>query len=136
MCEGGGSVPGGGARCIKVLKRGGWVHVFPEGKTYPDSYKRYNRLKWGVGRMIEETRPIVVPIKHWGLEHVKPLYSKKIGLFKRVDVTCGEIVDTAKIDISKGMGSGGGIPDHRQRWIKWTEMISDLMNNLGNDNKL
>lgn len=121
--------------CIQVLNNGGWVHVFPEGKTYPDSYRKYGKLKWGVGRMIEETRPLVVPIRHWGLEHVKPLYSKRIGLFKRVDVTCGEIVDTSKIDISKGMKSEDGIPDHRRRWIKWTEMVADLLNNLGNDNK-
>ena len=117
--------------CIKVLKRGGWIHVFPEGKTYPDSYKRYDKLKWGVGRMIEETRPLVVPIRHWGLEHVKPLYTRRIGLFKRVDVTCGEITDTANMDM--GVEDGNGIPDHRKRWIKWTEMVANLMNNLDHD---
>ena len=118
--------------CMRILRNGGWVHTFPEGRTYPDSYRRYDRLKWGVGRLIEETRPLVVPIRHWGLEHVKPLYSKRIGLFKRVDVTCGEIVDTGKIEIDE---EADGMPGHRRRWIKWTEMVASLLNNIKNDNR-
>lgn len=58
--------------CIEQLAKGGWVHVFPEGKV--NMTKENMRLKWGVGRMIFESpvTPIVVPIWHIGMDDVLP----------------------------------------------------------------
>ncbi|CAH0551376.1 unnamed protein product [Brassicogethes aeneus] len=58
--------------CIEQLAKGGWVHVFPEGKV--NMTKENIRLKWGVGRMIFESpvTPIVVPIWHTGMDDVLP----------------------------------------------------------------
>lgn len=58
--------------CIEQLAKGGWVHIFPEGKV--NMTKENMRLKWGVGRMIFESpvTPVVVPIWHIGMDDVLP----------------------------------------------------------------
>jgi monolysocardiolipin acyltransferase len=61
--------------CIKKLKMGEWVHVFPEGKVNME--KERMRLKWGVGRILLETypiNPIIIPIWHEGMEEMLPNY--------------------------------------------------------------
>ncbi|CDW53720.1 Acyltransferase domain containing protein [Trichuris trichiura] len=53
-------------RCLDVLNNNGWVHIFPEGRV---NFSRVPmRLKWGVGRLVNEaTRvPTVLPIWHSG----------------------------------------------------------------------
>lgn len=46
--------------CIEKLKLGDWVHVFPEGKVNME--KERMRLKWGVGRILYDTYPIIPTI--------------------------------------------------------------------------
>ena len=56
------------------LKEGHWLHVYPEGRV--NANKELIRYKWGVGRLISECRPrmlpIVVPIYHLGMDSVLP----------------------------------------------------------------
>jgi monolysocardiolipin acyltransferase len=64
--------------CISVLSKNEWVHVFPEGKVTLTPI----RIKWGVARMIEETKtaPILLPIWIDGMESIlsttKPYYPR------------------------------------------------------------
>lgn len=64
--------------CISALARNDWVHVFPEGKVTLTPI----RIKWGVARMIEETKtpPILLPIWLDGMESMlsdtKPYYPR------------------------------------------------------------
>ena len=84
---------------IQHLNRGDWVHVFPEGRCVPDSTRLKDRLKWGVGRMLLEaqTPPILLPIIHQGLEHVKPLGVWLPRPTKSLCITVGQPVDTAAL---------------------------------------
>ncbi|XP_022913904.1 tafazzin [Onthophagus taurus] len=80
--------------CIEQLRKGSWVHVFPEGKV--NMTKETMRLKWGVGRMIFESpvTPIVIPIWHIGMDDVlpndPPYY---LRLFKNLTFNYGKPID-------------------------------------------
>lgn len=58
--------------CVEQLNKGGWVHMFPEGKVNMD--KEVMRLKWGIGRLIADAKvtPIVLPIFHIGFDKILP----------------------------------------------------------------
>lgn len=57
---------------LEKTKRGDWTHVFPEGRVNLE--KTWIRLKWGVGRLVCEcqTKVIVLPIYHIGMDDVLP----------------------------------------------------------------
>lgn len=90
--------------CIQILRDGGWVHIFPEGRAYNDSYRDIGRLKWGIGRMIAETRPILVPIRHYGLDAFNEDTTRKTWFRPRIDVVVGEPIDTANFAVTSGTG--------------------------------
>ena len=75
--------------CVKKMnEENAWIHMFPEGKVIMDGkLKRFSsqfvrsvsvclilRLKWGVGRLIMDSRlpPILIPIWLEGMEKVFP----------------------------------------------------------------
>lgn len=84
--------------CIERLRRGQWVHIFPEGRV--NMSKESIRLKWGIGRMIFESPvpPLVVPIWHIGMDDVLPNTPPYIlRLHKRLTFNYGKPIDFAEI---------------------------------------
>jgi monolysocardiolipin acyltransferase len=80
--------------CLDKLKRGAWVHVFPEGRV--NMTQEWLRLKWGVGRLVNEspTLPIVVPLWHIGLDEMlpnEPPYVPRPG--KKILLNIGQPID-------------------------------------------
>ncbi|KAF9452156.1 acyltransferase-domain-containing protein [Macrolepiota fuliginosa MF-IS2] len=67
---------------IEQLNGGGWVHLYGEGKVnQPDTYTqdangfaRLPRFKWGVGRMVMESKtpPVIIPMWLTGFEQLMP----------------------------------------------------------------
>ncbi|KAJ3574527.1 hypothetical protein NP233_g1711 [Leucocoprinus birnbaumii] len=67
---------------IEQLDKGGWVHLYGEGKvnqphTYPQDEKglaHLPRFKWGVGRMVMEstTPPVIIPMWLTGFDQLMP----------------------------------------------------------------
>jgi monolysocardiolipin acyltransferase len=82
-------------QAIRLLNQGNWIHIFVEGKVYPDSSKLHTPIKHGIARLILECRPKpwILPIVHTGMEHIKPygLYAPKF--LKHVDIYIGNIID-------------------------------------------
>ncbi|XP_067950163.1 tafazzin-like [Watersipora subatra] len=67
---------------LKRLNEGHWVHIFPEGKVTMDESQR---LKWGVGRLIAESKivPDVIPIWHMGADTILPNKSPYIPRLRK-----------------------------------------------------
>ncbi|XP_043203614.1 tafazzin-like isoform X2 [Amphibalanus amphitrite] len=57
---------------VERLRRGDWVHLFPEGRV--NTEHEHLRLKWGVGRLVAEPErtPTVLPYWHLGMDAALP----------------------------------------------------------------
>jgi monolysocardiolipin acyltransferase len=82
---------------IERLNRGEWIHVFSEGKV--NTSDTLLRLKWGVGRMVDEARttPLVVPLCVRGMQDVQPLGTLLPRPGKRVAMLAGEPLDLSAL---------------------------------------
>uniref|UniRef100_A0A5S6QX95 Tafazzin family protein n=1 Tax=Trichuris muris TaxID=70415 RepID=A0A5S6QX95_TRIMR len=80
-------------RCLDVLNNNGWIHVFPEGRV--NFSRAPMRLKWGVGRLINEAKrvPMVLPIWHIGMEKVLPEHACVPRILKKVLIYFGKPID-------------------------------------------
>ncbi|GMR47666.1 hypothetical protein PMAYCL1PPCAC_17861, partial [Pristionchus mayeri] len=77
----------------KMEKDNAWIHIFPEGKVLDGP----GRLKWGVGRLVNECSkpPLVLPIWVDGMSKVWPThppYYPRCG--HTVNVFIGDVIDT------------------------------------------
>lgn len=80
-----------------------WVHIFPEGKIHQAPRKTMRYFKWGVARLILETRecPDVVPMWIQGVDDIMhesrefPRFLPRPG--KDVSVTFGSKIDTDEV---------------------------------------
>ncbi|XP_071440463.1 tafazzin [Hetaerina americana] len=77
--------------CLEQLGRGGWVHIFPEGRV--NMTQEAMRLKWGVGRLILDSPqpPVILPLWHVGMDSVLPNqepYYLQVG--RRVTLNVGQ----------------------------------------------
>lgn len=110
----------------KRLAKGGWVHIFPEGRVWQEGgsplrdaegkwcspsgrctppYKKVGPFKWGVGKVIanSETLPVVVPFYHSGMDKVMPqdsnnqLLSTMPSVGKKITVQIGDPIDCAPL---------------------------------------
>ena len=82
---------------IDRLNEGHCVHLYPEGQV--NLNKDNMRIKWGVGRLIAESKipPIVIPIYHLGMDSILPNkkpYIPKIG--QKVTLVIGKPIDMTK----------------------------------------
>ncbi|XP_053394050.1 tafazzin-like isoform X2 [Mercenaria mercenaria] len=80
--------------CASRLDEGEWVHIYPEGKV--NTTKDFMRLKWGVGRLIADSKvsPLVLPYWHLGMENMFPTkkpYYPRVG--NKITVVFGEPID-------------------------------------------
>eukprot|EP00210_Caulerpa_lentillifera_P006325 g6041.t1 len=80
----------------QLVKKGHWVHVFPEGRvSYTGSLQG---LKWGVGKIICDSvengnAPMVVPFYHTGMEQVMPKKARFPRMNKQIRIFIGDLVD-------------------------------------------
>ena len=75
------------------LKDGAWVHIFPEGGANRDPAARLRHpFKPGIGRLIDEARPIVLPFVHRGMQRIAP-HGEGPQRGHRVDVLFGHPTD-------------------------------------------
>jgi 1-acyl-sn-glycerol-3-phosphate acyltransferase len=74
------------------------VIVYPEGTLTRDPELWPMRGKTGAVRLALAQGVPVIPVAHWGAQHVLPRYSKKLSLFprKEIEVIVGEPVDLSR----------------------------------------
>ncbi|KAG0527989.1 hypothetical protein BDA96_06G280700 [Sorghum bicolor] len=85
---------------LDVLRNGGWLHTFPEGKIVQDD-QPIRRLKWGTASLIVRApiTPIVLPIVHSGFEKVMPeksFFGRRPPVplcSKKIDIIVGEPIE-------------------------------------------
>lgn len=83
---------------LDILKKGQWLHIFPEGRVNME--KNFIRFKWGVGRLINELPviPVIIPIWHIGMDNVLPNYPPYILRFgKKVTMNIGKPIDITEV---------------------------------------
>ncbi|KAG2446924.1 hypothetical protein HYH02_008079 [Chlamydomonas schloesseri] len=78
-----------------TLAKGGWVHLFPEGRINYDG--KLGPLRWGVGKLICEARqlnggrdPALLPFYHSGMGEVLPITMDRLNVGRSVEVRVGE----------------------------------------------
>lgn len=80
---------------LSKLRRGDWVHIFPEGSRSRDGGKTIGTVRRGIGRLISdvETPPLVVPFVHTGMQDLMPIGSKFPSVSKKVSVLVGDPIE-------------------------------------------
>lgn len=90
IIRGGGLKQPGFDFLIDRLKQGDWVHIFPEGgRSREENHRLQLPLKIGIGKIISEAKPIVMPFYHYGMHNVMPIGSTLPKLNQRVTVQFG-----------------------------------------------
>ncbi|XP_066349020.1 N-acylphosphatidylethanolamine synthase-like isoform X3 [Miscanthus floridulus] len=140
---------------LDVLKNGGWLHTFPEGKIAQDDHP-IRRLKWGTASLIVRApiTPIVLPIVHSGFEKVMPeksFFGRRPPVplcSKKIDIIVGEPIEfdmpSLKQEASmvphdssserKGWPTitPDGLDEAAQRWLyqKMSDKVQSVMERL------
>jgi monolysocardiolipin acyltransferase len=98
IIRGGGLDQPGFSFLLDRLGEGDWVHMFPEGGRTRDPEGRLRSpFKRGIGRLMAQAHPTVMPFYHYGMHRVLPIGRAFPRWGKRVQVHFGEptIVDDA-----------------------------------------
>jgi monolysocardiolipin acyltransferase len=76
------------------LVEGEWVHIFPEGgRTRDPQALMRHPLKPGIGRLMAEAHPVVLPFYHHGMQGVLPIGAKTPRRGNTVRLRFGEPID-------------------------------------------
>jgi monolysocardiolipin acyltransferase len=76
------------------LAEGAWVQIFPEGgRTRDPQALMRGSFKAGIGRLMAEARPLVLPWYHYGMHEVLPVGAKLPRRGHPVRVVFGEALD-------------------------------------------
>lgn len=88
-------------KAINILHHGGWLSIFPEGRTTQTHKVQTNLFKRGTAYLVKNchekgTIPLIIPIYSRGMHLVRSNHQKGIKLFQNVDIICGDPIDTIK----------------------------------------
>jgi len=131
-----------------ILRRGDWLHIFPEGRCYPN-VTSLARLKWGVGKLVSDLSldngraPTVIPFVHRGMQNIMPLGATLPRIGKQLTVMVGEpisfddLIQQYKTQYSNDAtwdAATGPPPTSRERLYSLvTERIQLSLNALSSD---
>jgi monolysocardiolipin acyltransferase len=76
------------------LREGDWVHIFPEGGRSRTPHQLRTPLKKGMAHLVRDTRPLMLPYHHWGMEKVLPIGASWPSTGQRVQLRFGELTDS------------------------------------------
>eukprot|EP00271_Cylindrocystis_brebissonii_P004653 TRINITY_DN16434_c0_g1_i1.p1 TRINITY_DN16434_c0_g1~~TRINITY_DN16434_c0_g1_i1.p1 ORF type:complete len:582 (+),score=94.38 TRINITY_DN16434_c0_g1_i1:829-2574(+) len=82
------------------VRRGEWVHIFPEGSRSTNGGRTLGAIKRGIGRLVVdsgEQPPLVLPFIHSGMEKVMPRGSKMPTTGNQIVVLVGDPVPVADL---------------------------------------
>lgn len=124
-------------KLAQMIKRGDWVHIFPEGGVNftfglicagrVSHTGVLQGLKWGVGKVICDSvkdgiPPMVVPFYHTGMEQVMPKKGRFPRLNKHIHIFVGNPIDLDHL-ICKCQGT-------RNPQITWSEITKEIEKSL------
>lgn len=111
------------------LQAGDWIHIFPEGGANRDPRARLRHpFKAGIGRLIDEARPLALPFYHRGMQHVAP-HGKAPRRGHRVSVSFGESVDCDDAFLA-GFEAGRRDSDRLPVWQAISEWAYEVLKEL------
>lgn len=79
---------------IERLRGGDWVHIFPEGGRSRNPEHLRTPLKTGLGYLVKQTRPLLLPFHHTGMERILPIGARFPRFGERVRLAFGELHDS------------------------------------------
>lgn len=90
IIRGGGLNQPGFSFLLERLRAGEWVHIFPEGGRTRDPEGRLHLpFKTGIGRLLTEAQPTVIPFYHHGMSKILPIGARIPRLGHEVQVRFG-----------------------------------------------
>ena len=90
------------------LAEGAWVQIFPEGgRTRDPQALMRDSFKAGIGRLMAEARPLVLPWYHYGMHEVLPVGAKLPRRGHTVRVVFGEPLDCDEAYVRRAAARAG-----------------------------
>ena len=91
IIRGGGLTQPGFDFLVDRLKLGEWVHIFPEGgRSREKDHRLQLPLKVGIGKLIFEANPVLMPFYHYGMQDVLPIGAKVPKTKQNIRVLFGQ----------------------------------------------